>query len=45
MQRDFTYIDDIIEGVVRMMDRTTQPNSNWRGDHPDPGTSYALQDL
>ena len=41
MQRDFTYIDDIIEGVVRVMGRLAQPNSAWRGDDPDPGTSYA----
>ena len=41
MQRDFTYIDDIIEGVVRVMERVPEPNRNWRSDHPDPGTSYA----
>jgi UDP-glucuronate 4-epimerase len=41
MQRDFTYIDDIIEGVVRVMGRLPEPNPNWSGDHPDPGTSYA----
>jgi UDP-glucuronate 4-epimerase len=41
MQRDFTYIDDIIEGVVRVMVRLPEPNSAWRGDNPDPGTSYA----
>jgi UDP-glucuronate 4-epimerase len=41
MQRDFTYIDDIIEGVVRVMSRLPEPNPEWRGDHPDPGTSYA----
>jgi len=40
MQRDFTYIDDIIEGVVRVMGRLPEPDSAWRGDHPDPGTSY-----
>jgi UDP-glucuronate 4-epimerase len=40
MQRDFTYIDDIIEGVVRVMGRLPQPNSAWQGDNPDPGTSY-----
>jgi UDP-glucuronate 4-epimerase len=40
MQRDFTYIDDIIEGVVRVMDRLPQPNPAWRGENPDPGTSY-----
>ena len=41
MQRDFTYIDDIIEGVFRVMAKLATPNSNWRGDDPDPGTSYA----
>ncbi len=41
MQRDFTYIDDIIEGVVRVMERLPEPNPAWRGDAPDPGTSYA----
>ena len=41
MQRDFTYIDDIIEGVVRVMARLPEPNPDWRGDDPDPGTSYA----
>ena len=41
MQRDFTYIDDIIEGVVRVMARLPEPNPAWRGDAPDPGTSYA----
>ena len=41
MQRDFTYIDDIIEGVVRVMGRLPESNPNWSGEHPDPGTSYA----
>jgi UDP-glucuronate 4-epimerase len=41
MQRDFTYIDDIVEGVLRVMARPAAPNDSWRGDHPDPGTSYA----
>ncbi len=41
MQRDFTYIDDIIEGVVRVMANLPQPNPEWSGNHPDPGTSYA----
>ncbi|MFM7449781.1 MAG: NAD-dependent epimerase [Leptolyngbyaceae cyanobacterium] len=41
MKRDFTYIDDIIEGVVRVMDRTAQPNPDWSGDTPDPGSSKA----
>ena len=41
MQRDFTYIDDIVEGVVRVMHRLPAPNPQWQGDAPDPGTSYA----
>jgi UDP-glucuronate 4-epimerase len=39
MRRDFTYIDDIVEGVIRTSDHTAQPNSNWTGATPDPGTS------
>ncbi len=41
MQRDFTYIDDIIEGVARVMGKLPEPNPAWSGDNPDPGTSYA----
>ena len=41
MQRDFTYIDDIVEGVVRIMGQTPDPNPAWSGMAPDPGTSYA----
>lgn len=40
MKRDFTYIDDIIEGVYRIMGKMPQPNPSWKGDRPDPGTSY-----
>ena len=40
-KRDFTYIDDIVEGVVRTLDKIAAPNSDWRSDHPDPGTSQA----
>jgi len=40
MRRDFTYIDDIIEGVVRVMKNVPDPNPDWSGDAPDPGTSY-----
>jgi len=39
MRRDFTYIDDIIEGVVRVLDRTAAPNPDFSSDTPDPGTS------
>jgi len=41
MQRDFTYIDDIIEGVVRVIDKIPEPNPEWSGKIPDPSTSYA----
>lgn len=40
-RRDFTYVDDIAQGVVRAMDRVAQPNPNWSGEEPDPGTSNA----
>ena len=39
--RDFTYIDDVVEGVVRTVDRVPQPNPAWSGDRPDPSTSSA----
>jgi len=41
MKRDFTYIDDIVEGVVRVMKNQPEFNPDWSGDAPDPGTSYA----
>lgn len=41
MVRDFTYVDDIVEGVVRVIDRPAQPAANWSGDQPDPATSNA----
>lgn len=41
MRRDFTYIDDIVEGVIRVLDNIPQPNPNWSGMEPDPGTSRA----
>ncbi|HHC72006.1 MAG TPA: NAD-dependent epimerase [Thiotrichales bacterium] len=40
-RRDFTYIDDIVEGIVRTLDRVAEPNPEWQGDQPDPGTSSA----
>ena len=40
MMRDFTYIDDIVEGVYRIMGHLPQPEPTWSGDRPDPGTSY-----
>ena len=41
MQRDFTYIDDIIEGVFRVTFHISKPNTNWSGEQPDPGSSPA----
>ena len=41
MRRDFTFIDDIVEGVMRVTDKTPVANPLWSGDTPDPGTSYA----
>lgn len=41
MRRDFTYIDDIVEGVVRVCDHVPAPDNAWNGDNPDPATSYA----
>jgi len=41
MERDFTYIDDIVEGVVRVADRIPSVNQSWSGDHPDPASSNA----
>lgn len=40
-RRDFTYIDDIVEGIIRTLDHTAQPNPDWSGEKPDPGTSKA----
>ena len=40
-RRDFTYIDDIVEGVIRILDRPAPPNPGWNGNQPDPGTSTA----
>lgn len=41
MQRDFTYIDDIVEGVIRTSDHTAEPNAAWDSNAPDPATSRA----
>jgi len=40
MERDFTYIDDIVEGVVRVIDKVPEGDFDWRSDAPDPATSY-----
>jgi len=40
-RRDFTYVDDIVEGVIRVLDRPAPSNPAWSGAQPDPGTSAA----
>ncbi len=40
-KRDFTYIDDIVEGIVRTLDKVAEPNTDWSSDHPDSATSFA----
>jgi UDP-glucuronate 4-epimerase len=40
-RRDFTYIDDIVEGVIRVLDKIPEPNPDWSGDAPDSATSSA----
>ena len=40
-RRDFTYIEDIVEGVIRVLDNVAQPNTDWSGDSPDPATGLA----
>jgi len=41
MRRDFTYIDDIVEGVIRVLDHTAESNPEWNGQQPDPASSRA----
>ena len=41
MERDFTYIDDIVEGVARIMERIPAPDPAWNGAYPDPAVSFA----
>ena len=41
MRRDFTYIDDVVEAVVRLVERAPAANPDWSGDAPDPGSSAA----
>jgi len=41
MMRDFTYIDDIVESITRLTKKPAQPNPDWSGTHPNPGSSYA----
>jgi UDP-glucuronate 4-epimerase len=40
-RRDFTYIDDIVEGIIRVLDKPAQPNQDWQSDKPDSGSSNA----
>ena len=40
-RRDFTYIDDIVEGIIRVLDKPAQPNEDWQSDKPDSGSSNA----
>jgi UDP-glucuronate 4-epimerase len=41
MMRDFTYVDDIVEAITRLVEHPAKANLNWRGDAPDPSSSYA----
>ncbi|WP_281417500.1 NAD-dependent epimerase [Lentibacillus saliphilus] len=41
MMRDFTYVDDIVESITRLIEKPAKPNLNWSGTNPDPGSSYA----
>jgi UDP-glucuronate 4-epimerase len=41
MQRDFTYVDDVVEAIVRLVDRAPIANPQWSADTPDPGSSSA----
>lgn len=41
MRRDFTYVDDIVEGIVRLLDHPATPSGGWSSDDPDPSTSFS----
>ena len=41
LQRDFTYVDDIVEGILRIADKPAKANPAWSGSQPNPGTSFA----
>lgn len=41
MIRDFTYVEDIVEAISRMLDKPSMPDESWQGDNPDPAISYA----
>jgi UDP-glucuronate 4-epimerase len=45
MERDFTYIDDIVEGISRLVPKAPEPNPDWTGMNPDPSTSFAPYQL
>jgi UDP-glucuronate 4-epimerase len=45
MIRDFTYVDDIVEGVVRILDKPAKPDPNWNGKDPNPATAAPLEAL
>ena len=45
MKRDFTYVEDIVEGIARLLNHIPEPNNNWSGDNPDPSTSFAPYSL
>lgn len=45
MERDFTYVDDIVESLARLIDTVPQGNPDWSGDTPDPATSFAPYSL
>ncbi|RSD25098.1 NAD-dependent epimerase [Mesobacillus subterraneus] len=41
MRRDFTYIDDVVEGIIRLIDRAPSPSTDWDPEKPEPNSSYA----
>ena len=40
-KRDFTFIDDIVEGIIRVLDKPAEPNLKWSAANPNPGSSFA----
>lgn len=45
MKRDFTYVDDIVDGIIKLIPKIPEPNQNWSGDKPDSATSFAPYSL
>ena len=41
MKRDFTYVDDIVKGIIKLLPKAPKGDSSWDGEHPDPATSFA----